>query len=341
MSGAPIDPRTVLEAVASASGMTLEQLLAEAGVTVPTVSVKNYLSVVVEATDVGARKTYAPYWRLLVDEYGDVAVNAVLPSMVSALAIKAKTNAVKRSNSRNGVSAQENCVAALRKFFDVALHDKKVSENPAAHVKKPSRRDSNRRAFSEKELAELFTVTANGGNDPVLDTLLLRFHLETGARRGGALALTRDGIDAHSQCVLLKEKGDTKRWQPVSKTLLDALLAHVDARGTGDATELVFRFKPRKGVDVGQPISRKRYDTLVNRWKKALPWVSQHGVSIHWCRHHATSSIERLAGYAVARQFAGHSSGGEVTTTYIKALPHEVARAVELYTGEPHPLTQR
>jgi integrase len=227
------------------------------------------------------------------------------------------------------VSAQENCVAALRTFFALAVSDKLITSNPASDVSKPGRLASNRRAFSDRELDELFTVTANGGNDPVLDTLLLRFHLETGARRGGAIALTRDGIDTQSQCVQLKEKGDTVRWQPISKTLLDALMAHIDTRGTGGPMEPVFRNKPRKGTDVGTPISRKRYNSLVNRWKKSLPWVRQYGVSIHWCRHHATSNIERLAGYAVARQFAGHSSGGEVTTTYIKALPHEVARAVE------------
>lgn len=339
MSGKAGSAKALLEAVASASGRTVDEVLAEAGYTVPTVTVGQYLTTVVNATEPGARKTYAPYWRLLVAEYGDVPLTGVATSMMSALAIKAKENAVRRSNSRNGVSAQENCVAALRRFFEVALLDKKVTENPAADVKKPGRLDTNRRAFTDKELADLYRVTANGGNDPVLDTLLLRFHLETGARRGGALELTRDGIDVERQCVHLHEKGGTDRWQPISKTLLDALLMHLDARGSGDPKEPVFRSKPTKGNTVGRPISRKRYTTLVDRWKRSLPWVGRYNVSIHWCRHHATSNIERIAGYAVARHFAGHTSGGETTTTYIKAMPYEVARAVELYTGEPHPLT--
>ena len=63
-------------------------------------------------------------------------------------------------------------------------------------------------------------------------------------------------------------------------------------------------------------------------------------MSIHWCRHHATSAIERIAGYGVARAFAGHATSDEVTTTYIKAHVHEVARAVAIYTGEPHPLAE-
>ena len=100
----------------------------------------------------------------------------------------------------------------------------------------------------------------------------------------------------------------------------------------------MFRRRPRRDQAVGTAISRRRYNTLVARWGRQLPWVKELGVSIHWCRHHATSAIERIAGYAVARAFAGHGEGDEVTTTYIKAHAHEVARAVAIYTGEPHPL---
>jgi integrase len=62
-------------------------------------------------------------------------------------------------------------------------------------VKKPRRPASRRRGFSDEELSQLFEVTRSGGDDPVLDSLLLRFHLETGARRGGALALRRRDLD--------------------------------------------------------------------------------------------------------------------------------------------------
>jgi len=44
--------------------------------------------------------------------------------------------------------------------------------------------------------------------------------------------------------------------------------------------------------------------------------------------------------FAVARAFAGHRSAAETTTTYITAHEYEVARAVALYTGEPHPLAE-
>jgi hypothetical protein len=68
-----------------------------------------------------------------------------------------------------------------------------------------------------------------------------------------------------------------------------------------------------------------------------MPWSKELGVTIHWCRHHAITCIDRIAGLAVARAFAGHKEAPEVTLVYAAASFQEVARAVATYTGEPHP----
>ena len=59
-------------------------------------------------------------------------------------------------------------------------------------------------------------VAATTGDDPELDTLMLRLHTETACRRGGALALRPQDLDPDQCLVLLREKGETVRWQPVS-----------------------------------------------------------------------------------------------------------------------------
>ena len=66
------------------------------------------------------------------------------------------------------------------------------------------------------------------GNDPELDSLLLRLHTETACRCGGALALRCCNLDSEQCLIRLREKGETVRWQPVSPTLMHQLLAHVD-----------------------------------------------------------------------------------------------------------------
>jgi Zn ribbon nucleic-acid-binding protein len=50
--------------------------------------------------------------------------------------------------------------------------------------------------------------------------------------------------------------------------------------------------------------------------------------------------VERSFGYAVARAYAGHTSGENdaTTTTYVRANIQEVAAALAALTGEPHPI---
>ena len=97
---------------------------------------------------------------------------------------------------------------------------------------KPRRLPSTRRAVPETRLAEINQVAATTGDDPELDTLLLRLHTETACRRGGALALRRADLDPDQCLILLREKGETVRWQPVSPTLM----AHASSSTARSAT---------------------------------------------------------------------------------------------------------
>ncbi len=56
------------------------------------------------------------------------------------------------------------------------------------------------------ELSELIDAIRTTSNDPALDLLLVRFHLETGARRQGALDLTRHDLDPTRSTVWLREE---------------------------------------------------------------------------------------------------------------------------------------
>ena len=97
---------------------------------------------------------------------------------------------------------------------------------PARKVAKPRRLLSTRRAVPDTRLAEINQAAATTGNDPELETLLLRLHTETACRRGGALALRAQDLDPDQCLVLLREKGERVRWQPVSATLMARLVQH-------------------------------------------------------------------------------------------------------------------
>ncbi|MET7808890.1 tyrosine-type recombinase/integrase [Micromonospora chersina] len=199
-----------------------------------------------------------------------------------------------------------------------------ASDNPALKVAKPRHLPSTRRAVADSRLAEINAVAASTGDDPALDSPLLRLHTETACRRGGALALRPAALDPDQCHILLREKGDTVRWQPVSPTLRRHLQQHAEerqARGTGQ----LLRYRN------GRPITYRRYDHLWARIGEHLPWVYVQRISTHWLRRTTLTWVERNFGYAVARAYAGHSDSGSdvgTTSTYVRASLQEVAAAL-------------
>jgi integrase len=235
-------------------------------------------------------RTYGTYWRLLVREVGHKELLEVRTSDLAVVARIARQSALRRRNAKDGRSAEENCVAAMRKFFDIALSDGHVSSNPAAAVPKPRRLPNERRALTSGELRELELVTQSGGDDPLLDGLLLRFHFETGARRGGAVDLKIRDLNRGRCIVRLTEKGERSRWQPISPSLMNALIQHVTDRGDLNPDSSVFYYRRIRSAAGSRPLTRRRYNTIAARWQESLPWARQIGVSIHWIRHTSGSA---------------------------------------------------
>lgn len=164
--------------------------------------------------------------------------------------------------------------------------------------------------------------------------MLIRLHTETACRRGGALSLRPRDLDPDQCLILLHEKGDTTRWQPVSPTLMAHLRDHAECRHAPPGGQLL-RYR------TGAPITTRRYDHLWSRIGTYLPWVATQQISTHWLRHTTLTWVERNFGYAVARAYAGHADNGNdagTTTTYVRASLHEIATALATLTGEPHPL---
>ena len=94
----------------------------------------------------------------------------------------------------------------------------------------------------------------------------------------------------------------------------------------------------------GKPITARRYDYLWNRLGEHLPWVKTQQVTAHWIRHTILTWVERRFGFAVAQAYAGHQDAARgaramsATGTYVRAGLPEVATALSVLTGEPHPL---
>jgi integrase/recombinase XerC len=274
--------------------------------------------------------TYRPYWRLAIEHLGDRRIAELTTADLVAVVERAETRARHNRPTSTGRASRETCVAALRALFARAVAAGVLATSPAAALTKPRRSASRRRALDDTEVGELADAVRTTSNDPDLDLLLLRFHLESGARRQGALNLTCRDLDARRSTIWLREKLDQEREQPVSPSLVSLLHTHARTR-SAEPDGYVFRTR------AGRPIGGRRYDLLFARARTCLSWDIRIPVSAHVLRHTAITNVGRVAGYPVAQAFAGHAPS-TVTGRYLHATLTEVAAAVAVLTGEAHPL---
>jgi integrase len=321
-----------------------QRALADLGVTVadlqtqgssPAPTFGEYLPIVVAAAGSGASRTYGTYWARMATAWADRRLDEVHASDIEAMKNTAATTARSRRTTRKGRHAGEHVVAAARAIYNRAIADGLIDQkdSPAHRVVKPRRLPNTRRALTAWELEQINTTARVSGNDAVLDALLLRIHTETACRRGGALGVHLEDLDPDRCLVKLREKGNTVRWQPITPALANCLVDHAAARDAIHSTDPLLRYRD------GHSLTSRRYDHLWKRLGERLPWVAAQGISTHWLRHTTLTWVERHFGYGIARAYAGHTdTTGPATTTYIKASLQEVATALTVMTGQPHPL---
>ena len=331
----------------------IAQIMAQAGLTAadlhpsapPVMDVAGYVARFLPTISQGSARAYGTYLTRFAEDYGDRALADITVTDIHAFTADVQTTAVAtrgtRINARGGRSAKESAITGLRAMFARAIGDRLITDNPALQVRKPPRPRRTRSALTADQLTALYKVTATGGDDPELDALLTRFLVETGARREGVIALRRRDLDHTRATVLLREKNDKDGTeQPVSPSLLAALDAFATSRGATADHDSVFRYRPRDGATVGAPLTRRRFDTLTKRWRRELLFGTRAQVSPHVLRHTAIGLVEMHSGYAVARAFARHQDHRDVTTTYLQRGITDVACAVQILTGENHPLAE-
>ncbi|MFY1692795.1 hypothetical protein [Plantactinospora sp. WMMB782] len=196
-------------------GITPEQLLAEttaAPVAVPTFD--EYVWQVADAVSPGTRRVYHSYWQRICQHWGARRITEPTPLEIKRLAEEIRSGVVVRRNARGGRTAAEHLIAAMRCIYRHAVMDGLIRQvdNPAAKVAKPRRLASTRRAIPEAQLAAIIHIVATTGNDPHLDSVLIRLHLETACRRGGALALRPRDLDPDQCLIYLQDEPPPLSW---------------------------------------------------------------------------------------------------------------------------------
>ncbi|CAN2203405.1 XerC Integrase [Candidatus Nanopelagicaceae bacterium] len=302
--------------------------------------------------DTSTLRTYSSHWTALEEAHGDLLITDITEKQLLALAEQARQAAitwgVKRNEKRrkkqmsefdwDGSTAFKSRLTAYAAAFGFAVKSGQLEKNPVTPLFEDTQRlASFRYALSPTEVDELMQVAQNGGDDPVLDHLILWTLLETACRAGGVMKMQLQDIDVDQQLLVLSEKRSKSRYQPVTKELAKALVDFAKSRGAIRPTDAVFRFQ-HTSRSACLPINHRRLDTMWARIYKQLRWAEEKCVTAHTLRHTTLTYVDRAVSPTVARLFAGH--GLDTTTEhYTKVTVPEVCRAHEIIFARQHPKT--
>ena len=141
----------------------------------PAPTFAEYVPVVSAAVTAGTRRVYGSYWNRLTDHWGQRRLDEPTPTEIKSLAEHPGQRPHPAQRPRRSQAA-EHFIAALRCVYRHAVDDGYIDEadNPARKIAKPRRLPSTRRAVADARLAEINQVAATTGDDPALDSLLLR-----------------------------------------------------------------------------------------------------------------------------------------------------------------------
>ena len=302
--------------------------------------------------DTSTFRTYMSHWRALESAHGEQLISEVTDEELLALAEEAREAGIRWAQRRNekrrkkglpefevdGSSAFKSRLTAFAAAFSYAVKNGQLDRNPVTPLFDDSQRlASFRYALSPAEVDELMQVAQNGGDDPVLDHLILWTLLETACRAGGLMKMQLQDIDVDQQLLTLSEKRSKSRYQPVTRELAQALVDFAKSRGATLPSDAVFRFQ-HTSRSACMPINHRRLDTMWARIYKELRWAEEKCVTAHTLRHTTLTYVDRAVSPTVARLFAGH--GLDTTTEhYTKVTVPEVCRAHEIIFARQHPKT--
>ncbi|WP_157114897.1 site-specific integrase [Nocardia niwae] len=303
----------------------------------PMPTVGEYISRVSESVPAGSRNTYSGYWKLVEQAWGDRRLNEPTIADITELVKKHQNRAASRFNA-TGSGGAGGLVDALRCLYRFAEYDGLIdpSHNTARQVPRPPQSRRSKLPLSIERLHELADVAETTGNDRELYGLIVRLHMETACHRRSPLHLHIGDIIQEDCTLRLRDESGDLRWQPISPTLLQHLLEHIDTRGGPRTTTQVLR------DHTGQPITYRRYDNLHNRFRKHLPWAVEERVTVTRIRYTTLNYVERQFGKAISRAYGGHQrrKGRNTLFPYNRPGIYDVARALQSLTGEEHLLAR-
>jgi integrase len=290
--------------------------------------------------DSSTYRTYETNWRRLEEKYADLPISELTEEIAldfcsDAMAIarvrhkkiaKARKEQGLPTKDETGHHAYNRALDVLSTVVNYAMKKGALDRSPLIDIKRKPISESDRHGLSPEQVEEILHSAISGGNDPILDYIMLWTIVETACRSGGLLRLQVGDIDSKQCLVRFHEKGGKSRKQPVSQELAEALLALAKSRGSVHSGDPVFRFHP-KGNGEGRALTARRFERLWERLRDEIRWVAEKQVTNHWLRHSTLTWVDRVVSSpAITSKYAGHGPA-TVTAGYTSARIDEIKQA--------------
>lgn len=303
----------------------------------------------IASKDTTTYRTYNTHWKRLIEIAGEKFASEIDEDFIENFADGAMKSAqlhgarVAEKKKALGLSApvatgarsHDLAIDAVSAVLGYAQRKKYISNNCAIGVKREGKQSGTRFALSRNQIEEIMNAAKSGGNDPLLDYLLLWTLSETAARKSGLIHAQLGDLFVEQNLIRLYEKGNRVRMQPITTNLANALKAFASSRGSENPGDPLFRYQPH-GTEIGAPLTAKRFETLWRRLRMELPWAEKIGVSSHWIRHTTITWVDRASNPTIAQAFAGHTPAS-ITASYSKPGAQELANVLAMLTGTEPP----
>lgn len=242
---------------------------------------------------------------------------------------KAQLSEFLASQQHSRISSQNRMRSTLKRFYNLALQEKQVSENPCAQIKAVKQGQRLPKAISEEQVVALLNVPDLSLSLGLRDKAMLELLYACGLRVTELVALRQFEVSLNDGVLRIQGKGDKTRLVPFGETARVWLQRYLSSARAdilqGQQSDDLF-VTARGGA-----MTRQMFWHLIKRY--ALHAGIADNLSPHTLRHaFATHLLNHGADLRVVQLLLGHA---DITTTQI--YTHVAKARLKILHAEHHP----
>ena len=200
-------------------------------------------------------------------------------------------------------SSISRCIASIRSFYQFALKNRKIKEDPTANIQSPKIEKRVPNVLTTKEVELLLKQPDDMDLKGIRDKAMLEFAYATGMRVTEIISLDIDDVNLEESYVLCKN-GNKQRIIPLGAMSLKALKEYID-----EARDILIKKEDEKALFVninGGRLTRQGFWKIIKFYKDQAHIAKD--ITPHVLRHSfATHLLQNGADLKAIQTMLGHS----------------------------------